>query len=573
MPHLIQRYREQRTDHNDEVSRSPLMSLAETAGKKEQGDQTPSAPSSSTRGSSNVTSSSLVTPSNTPENNPSNKRCADETNENSNGSPNAAATSPTAGNSSGNGDSDDDGKPDTTGAIPVPSSNAPSSSTKLPAANNSHTPTSGPAAPWYSPNMAQTSYHYPPHPHMAMNMNMYHPPYHPAYPWNPGMYYPHSPYPHHPGAPSPHAPHMYPPAYGYHNPGAVMPPTPNQSQSQGDENASLNTSNTTTSAGDCNKSSNNTVIQETDENKQPDAKRIKTEHQGASTTIAASTTAAQSESNSQTTASFTTPHHPQTPRSMMPPNAPPPHYYQYYPPHHPHPHTPLNAHSHVPPHYYNSHQENEGSKRGENLSRCERISVPKGTQNITPKPMKKTSSSSPDGSASPSDPQTSEFTMPSFQSLVNFPSSIHRRMKSASELRCVMCGEIRSSTHTKKEVDAHGTPAANQHHIIPKQNKGLCTACDVAVWLIKEEQVEIKWCKGCKNFKPWADFGEKPCATKCGKCREKQREKYAQKVGRECPTSNTKKEKGSDDEDTMPMKGSDNGLSYLIAATNQVSNI
>ena len=63
--------------------------------------------------------------------------------------------------------------------------------------------------------------------------------------------------------------------------------------------------------------------------------------------------------------------------------------------------------------------------------------------------------------------------------------------------------------------------------IIPTQNKGLCTHCDVNVWVVTASGLEIKWCKGCKNFRPWAAFGEKGLATKCVRCRERQREKYA----------------------------------------------
>jgi hypothetical protein len=39
----------------------------------------------------------------------------------------------------------------------------------------------------------------------------------------------------------------------------------------------------------------------------------------------------------------------------------------------------------------------------------------------------------------------------------------------------------------------------------------------------------IKWCKGCKNFRCWPEaFGiEKSRATKCIKCRVRQRYKYA----------------------------------------------
>jgi hypothetical protein len=62
---------------------------------------------------------------------------------------------------------------------------------------------------------------------------------------------------------------------------------------------------------------------------------------------------------------------------------------------------------------------------------------------------------------------------------------------------------------------------------IPNQNKGLCTGCDVKVWVVRSSGMQIKWCKGCKNFRPWAAFGEKGHATKCVRCRDRQREKYA----------------------------------------------
>jgi hypothetical protein len=77
-------------------------------------------------------------------------------------------------------------------------------------------------------------------------------------------------------------------------------------------------------------------------------------------------------------------------------------------------------------------------------------------------------------------------------------------------------------------------------NIIPRQNKGLCTACDVAVWVLVADGLEIKWCKGCKNFRQWAAFGDKGSATKCVRCRERQREKYAmQKNAKRARRANT----------------------------------
>lgn len=105
-----------------------------------------------------------------------------------------------------------------------------------------------------------------------------------------------------------------------------------------------------------------------------------------------------------------------------------------------------------------------------------------------------------------------------------------------------MCGNLCSTSVMRKfkkgkndENNSHrsNSPRSNKSQnnqrfpVIPTQNKGLCTVCDVQVWIIVESNIQIKWCKGCKNFRSWASFGEKGMATKCIRCRERQREKYA----------------------------------------------
>jgi hypothetical protein len=101
-----------------------------------------------------------------------------------------------------------------------------------------------------------------------------------------------------------------------------------------------------------------------------------------------------------------------------------------------------------------------------------------------------------------------------------------------------MCGKLRvcsASSLVKlgkspKQEEVTSMPQEEDDstaHIIPRQNKGLCTACDVTVWVVVNDNLEIKWCKGCKNFRPWAAFGDKGSATKCVRCRDRQREKYA----------------------------------------------
>jgi len=245
--------------------------------------------------------------------------------------------------------------------------------------------------------------------------------------------------------------------------------------------------------------------------------------------------------------------------------------------------------------------------RGQNVRRCERILPP-----ITLKVW--------------SAEQMANTEIPDFPHLVNFPAHLHR-YRTLSEVekdrrRCVMCGETRlcstSSSNQSREAfsrskqklaqskSSSGTTSADEPnetvHIIPKQNKGLCTKCDVAVWVIKETRIEIKWCKGCKNFRPWAAFGDKGLATKCLRCRERQREKYAtqkeEKYRKSTKTASAqaseKREKAKDDKgakeiskpskkggndqgNKSPGKGPDfsssenHGISCLIAATTQVT--
>ena len=46
--------------------------------------------------------------------------------------------------------------------------------------------------------------------------------------------------------------------------------------------------------------------------------------------------------------------------------------------------------------------------------------------------------------------------------------------------------------------------------------------------------VAIKWCKGCKNFREWETFGNKGRATKCERCRVRQRTQYKTSRGKGC---------------------------------------
>jgi len=90
--------------------------------------------------------------------------------------------------------------------------------------------------------------------------------------------------------------------------------------------------------------------------------------------------------------------------------------------------------------------------------------------------------------------------LPAFCQLVNFPTARYYG-------NCVMCDEAEFP--------------------IPKQNKGVCNNCDVAIWVVNPSGMNIKWCKGCKNFRKWVDFGVKGYSSKCDRCRHQQAVRYA----------------------------------------------
>lgn len=200
--------------------------------------------------------------------------------------------------------------------------------------------------------------------------------------------------------------------------------------------------------------------------------------------------------------------------------------------------------------------------------------------------------------------KTKDAILPDFHRLVNFPDYLAKSRTSPSDANesgkknCVMCGKLRvcsaSSLVGRERAGTAATAAAKPEetksseastadddddgtaHIIPRQNKGLCTGCDVTVWVVIQDGLEIKWCKGCKNFRPWAAFGDKGSATKCVRCRERQREKYAmqkdeirQRRFKRSPSSSSNDEKsataGSDDDNHIAAA---RGLRTLMNAAN-----
>ena len=84
---------------------------------------------------------------------------------------------------------------------------------------------------------------------------------------------------------------------------------------------------------------------------------------------------------------------------------------------------------------------------------------------------------------------------------------------------CVMCGK----------------PDGTKKCVIPTQNKDVCKVCDKEFWFCKSAETVVKFCKGCKNFVPLANFEDKPEASKCGTCRDRGRQNYFSRKRVETP--------------------------------------
>lgn len=186
--------------------------------------------------------------------------------------------------------------------------------------------------------------------------------------------------------------------------------------------------------------------------------------------------------------------------------------------------------------------------------------------------------------------RTKDATLPDFHRLVNFPDYLVKSRNSsnsessqtpAGKKNCVMCGKLRVCSASsfvgrgraavKPDVSISSSSSTEEDecsaHIIPRQNKGLCTACDVTVWVAVAEGLEIKWCKGCKNFRPWAAFGDKGSATKCVRCRDRQREKYAMQKDEVKQRKYKRAAPGQEEANPMPTSiGKDDERTHLAAA-------
>lgn len=115
--------------------------------------------------------------------------------------------------------------------------------------------------------------------------------------------------------------------------------------------------------------------------------------------------------------------------------------------------------------------------------------------------------------------------LPDFIEMINFPHfRLQKRIDSESHgANCVMCGTWCNTSSKKGKGKTRCAPT------IPVQNKHVCSNCDTKVWVVTKSKTQIKWCKGCKNFRTWACFGMKGESSKCENCRKRARASYQEK--------------------------------------------
>lgn len=102
--------------------------------------------------------------------------------------------------------------------------------------------------------------------------------------------------------------------------------------------------------------------------------------------------------------------------------------------------------------------------------------------------------------------------VPGIRQLMNFPQYFGQVARNGKKC-CIMCG------HLHPFVSRTGKETRTSMTIIPKRNKGVCTACDERIWKVLESGLIIKWCRFCRKFWPLATFGKRGTLKTCGRCR------------------------------------------------------
>lgn len=127
---------------------------------------------------------------------------------------------------------------------------------------------------------------------------------------------------------------------------------------------------------------------------------------------------------------------------------------------------------------------------------------------------------------SPSQNVEKASSVPDFSELINFPqkSVVGAKLTTRNgKKRCIMCGHWRSVLRIVGDMSV--VPP-----IIPYDNRGVCTDCQVRVWNVQETNLAIKFCQQCKNFGEWTTFCND---TTCNDCQACTSERRPRKVARQ----------------------------------------
>lgn len=86
-----------------------------------------------------------------------------------------------------------------------------------------------------------------------------------------------------------------------------------------------------------------------------------------------------------------------------------------------------------------------------------------------------------------------DLSIPAVTELANFPQHCGKPRRSDGAKCCIMCGSLRLVCDSRPREPSEAP-------CIHSSSRGVCTTCEVSVWVLAESGLRIKSCSKCKCF-------------------------------------------------------------------------